>query len=61
MLFSNLEQEMSKTCLKRAHKAVSRSVSAIRFFTKSGIVFSFPSSHVQQLVSPNPGRSSSNA
>jgi hypothetical protein len=54
MLFSNIEQEMSRTCSKRAHKAVYRAVSALRFFTKSRIMFPFLSSHVQQLVSPNP-------
>jgi hypothetical protein len=32
---------------EKAHKAVSRAVSALRLFTKSGIVFSFSSSHVQ--------------
>jgi hypothetical protein len=32
MLFSNLEQEMSRACSKRARKAVSRVVSALRLF-----------------------------
>jgi hypothetical protein len=46
MLFSNLEHEMSRACSKRAHMAVSRAVSALRLFTKSRIVFLFPSSQV---------------